>query len=564
MKWIKRSNGGFQQFKAYLTRKYTDIGLSKPAITMLVNREMPFDIYEALNTKPISLFHSPYEITNLSKAAESIYSMVKEKREIHIFADYDVDGLMAGYIMSSYLKRHHDNIIVYYPERKEGYGLSETYVKNKCPEGCGIITVDNGISANNAIELAKRKKIKVVVTDHHQPKEKVPDCVICDPYLGDRGHYLCGASVAWKVCQALDELFGCTMAWEYISYAAIGTLGDVMPMTYENMAIVTEGLKMVNERYIPNISYYLDSCDINHPTSKDILWTLVPALNACGRMGNVQLAASLLTCENAKDRDDIIFRIKNTNDSRKKIQNIIIKDAMQHDYENDAFCLYDSTKHGINSLGLAGIVASKLSDVYGKPAIVYIQNEAGECRGSARAAKIDILSYLKQEKKLRHIYDCGGHAHACAVTLIPEAIDSFKHSLNGHMRNAVLDSQQDEATLFYDDEISYDDLNTKTVQNLSSMLYDKYNFESPNFIICNLKVIHIRISGNNKNNIMLSLKDKNGRVLDFWCFGIGELYRNLGCPTNVDVYGYIDIMGFGRDKNRPTLKITNIRCHKES
>jgi len=559
MKWNVRGSKSFKPLIQARENKFKELGIGDVLAKVLANRDVSYDNIYNLLKSPVNLIGRPIDMAGCAEAGEAIADIIECHKNIYVFADYDVDGLTAGYIMSMFLQDMGANVQVYYPERKDGYGLSLNFVKNLGKDDA-VITVDNGITANEAVRYCNKNGISVVVTDHHEPSGNIPDCPVCDPHLkkDGYGHHLCGAAVAYKVCHYIGNILGRGgEVLKYLPYAAIGTIADVMPMVPENQAIVSIGIKMINDGYAKNISELADALNISKLTSEEIAWKIGPELNACSRLGNTNLARDFLFHDGPKkELQKIIVKIDSMNESRKSMTKSAMDAANKQDYSNDYVCIFDATDFPV---GLSGVIAGKLMDITGKPAIVYVRNKGTVWPGSLRS-QFDILPLLEKEKKAGHIADYGGHANACGVSLLSD-VDTFKKSLNRQIKEMLESSDvvMEEPTFDIDAEIKLSDVNKKNLVEVSSIPSDKKVFPTPIFTINNLKVAGSRRSSNNPDNICFTLVDDTGYTQDIWAWRKGMEYESLGSPTYIDIAGTMK-WGFGKNSDKAVFNVEELRC----
>ena len=327
---------------------------------------------------------SPYKLHNAEKAADLIYTYLNNKDAyIFIYADYDCDGISSGYICYSILNDlGHCYIELKYPNRTDGYGLNMEYcdyiINNYKDKEVLVITVDNGITKRNEIDKLLKANINVLVTDHHESiKEELPNCLIVNPCNREEEQeydysYLCGCGVIFKVCEILQHKYNKDTMLEYTPYLAIATLADVMPLSNENIAFIQYGLDIINSNKCPlGIKAIMDIQDINYLTANDILWTLAPMINACGRLNNTELGSKLFFLDEIATPKEIANKIIKVNESRKnKSKSTINKINKNYDFSNDNIVfLYDLKIEP----GLIGSIAGKLTEIYNKPSIIAIK-----------------------------------------------------------------------------------------------------------------------------------------------------------------------------------------------
>lgn len=558
MKWKIKDKDYFIRYKQMMVNRYNNLGIGHTMATVLMNRHMDYEQVRSFIKKPEKLFENPETITGCREAAEAILALAKEGYHFYVFADYDVDGLTSGYIMTSFLRKF-AKADVYYPERREGYGLNMAFCKELIArkEKAAVVTVDNGIAALEPIKALIKADIPVVVTDHHEPQAELPECVHCDPWTDAKsaGHHLCGAGVAFKVCQIMSSiLYGNTEpADKFLPYVAVGTIADCMPMTAENMALTTMGLFMIGE-YAPNIQYLAGMSKLKTVTPTDVAWTIAPELNACGRMGKTKLAGSLLFAEDDEELKDLAKAVMEENELRKEVKNKAIAKAEKQDFSKDKICLFDASEF---PAGIAGIIAGQLVSITGKPAFVYTKSRSGMASASARSNGIDLLPFLEQEKQKGNIVSYGGHAQACGVQFTPD-IESFRKSMNESLK----DIEVPEPELTIDTVIGLEDIRMQLVNDLAKFPTDHADFPEVTFAVADLKVNDIRSSRNNPQNICFSLSDKKGQKTEIWGWGMKGLYESLGSPKHIDIAGTVKMATFGRDFGKASFTIADIHAHK--
>lgn len=558
MKWNIRGSRSFKPFLDARKAKFKKLGMGNVLAEVLANRGVSYDNIYNLFKDPGKLTGRPIDMAGCRDAGEAIADMVECHRNIYVFADYDVDGLTAGYIMSMFLHDIGATVQVFYPERKDGYGLSLEFVK-RLQKKDAVITVDNGITANEAVQYCVDHNIPVVVTDHHEPVGQLPNCPICDPHIDKNGygHHLCGAAVAYKVCHYIGNILGRGDVLQYLPYVAIGTVADVMPMVPENQAIVSIGIKMIEDGYAKNIGSLVEALKIPKLTGEEIAWRIGPELNACSRLGNTNLAGEFLFFEGTKkDLQKLILQIDSLNEFRKTLTKEAITVASQIDYSKDYVCFFDATDY---PLGLSGVIANRIMDTFNKPTIVYVRNKGTIWPGSLRS-QFNILPLLEEEKETGHIVNYGGHANACGLSLLSD-IDTFKRSLNNKVKTLIEsgDFKTEEPVLNIDSVISLTDITNKNLIEVTSIPSDKEVFPAPMFMINNLRVANIRYSGNNPDNICFTFVDEAGNSKDIWAWHKSDEYASLGSPKYLDIVGTMR-WGFGKDSDKVTFNVEGLRC----
>lgn len=380
----------------------------------------------------------PFLIKDMDKAVSRIQRAVEEGEPIVIFGDYDVDGVSATAILFECLSNQGAQVRCKLPSRDGGgYGLNKEILKGLADKGYTlVVTVDNGIAAVEEADYARELGIDLVITDHHLPGEKLPDAVaVVDPNRVDDESpfkFLCGAGVAFKLCAALEGCDPAELLDMFGELAALGTIADVMPLTGENRTLVREGLAVLQETMRPGLQALLENAGYagKPVTAETVSYGLAPRLNAAGRMDTAAVALKLLLCENEEQAAGIAARLGEINAERQQTEQQILAAALQT-IQADPARAHDRVLvvagEGWHP-GVIGIVASRLMERYGRPAIV-ISTENGEGRGSGRAP-----SGFNLHGALAACSSClirsGGHAAAAGLLVEEEKIGAFRAAIN--------------------------------------------------------------------------------------------------------------------------------------
>lgn len=534
-------------------------------IELLLNRgyeEKDLKKYIQKDEYYIAPFNS---ITNCDKAAEILKSYLNDdKASIYIFADYDCDGVMSNTIMYGVLTAIKEaieskvTITSKVPNRMEGYGLSMEWCKKTFPRKVTkrtlVITVDNGITKRTEVAYLQSKGVEVIITDHHAPKKGyVPSCLVVDPWLNDLKQEnalgLCGAAVAYKVCGRLLEVYedDSNFILNYLPNAAIATITDLMPATQENIGLVGYGLWLIKNGYANEAINYYKQYVNKDITIKDIAFEIGPQVNACGRMGKIEVATTFMNTVDEDELVDIYNTMLTLNDERKELEKKIVEDIMKQDFSQDLIIIV----HVPNLGGLGGTVASKVVEAYGRPAIILSGN--GETlHGSARSyGNLDLHALFSYEVAQENIIDFGGHHVAAGVTVNANKVEDLRKSINTTLASLLLKSQseevkQEDITIEVDDIINLKDITKSTVAPYSELLCFG-DLKEPTFALTNLDVLEARSSSNNPNHLCLNLEDntctaqKNryGKMVgkELWIWNKMNEYKQLGEPKKVHLIG---------------------------
>ncbi len=391
------------------------------------------DYAEEMLRDDVDLLEDPFLMADMDKAVSRIKTAIESGERIAVYGDYDVDGITSTCLITDYLRKKELHCEAYIPERlTEGYGISDDALHALKKNGITlIITVDCGITASAQVELAERLGIDVIITDHHECPEEIPKAVaVIDPRRKDCPYpfkSLAGVGVAFKLVCALEGSDkAAEVLNEYGDLTAIGTIADIMPVMSENRAIVRHGIRVLGMGKRLGLRKLMEeSCPPNKSiTSGDVSFTIVPKLNAAGRMGNVRIAYNLLMTNDEDEAAALVGDLCQLNMERRQVENRIFAEASKI-VESAGICdgpivlASEDWHHGVS-----GIVASRLADRYGVPAVI-ICIEGDEGRGSCRSfGCFNIFDALDSAKDILSSF--GGHAFAAGLTLKKENIDQFR------------------------------------------------------------------------------------------------------------------------------------------
>lgn len=499
-------------------------------------------------------------LINGQAVADIITRHIRNGSKIYIHADYDADGLNSGFIMYEVIKevieisQSNAYVEVYFPERINGYGLSFNFANNliqtKGDEDILVITVDNGIAQVEQIKLLINNNIEVVVTDHHMSKEDgVPNCLICDPHnvfveQDDTFKHLCGAGVAFKVCELLQKNFGYHDMYRFVTNVAIATITDVMPLNAENMAFVRYGLDIINSDYCPiGIKAMKEFLGITTMNSTHIAWEIGPRLNACGRMNKTKIGGDLLMETDYNTAVDLVNEIELINESRKEKTKKAEEQLSEMNFDNDYACI---VKLEDMPEGIVGIIAGRATEKFGKPSIVVTESEDGLCKGSARSIPgLDLHYLFNIEVSKGNIENFGGHSEAAGISFKKEKLEELRTSLNESIKTLELVEQHDlnvldeEQVLMIDECIEIRHLNQNTFNLINELPYDKDTFTKPVFALVDCEVKDFVPTKTKPENLWLTLK-QGRQTIKLWCQGMTEVYKSKGCPKVIHLAGYIE------------------------
>lgn len=448
----------------------------------------------------------PFLMKDMERAVERITAAIENGERICIYGDYDADGVCASTLLFSNLSDIGADAFYYIPSRlNEGYGMNREAVDKIAEQGATlIVTVDNGISAIDEIEYAKSLGIDTVVTDHHKPGQELPNAyAVINPHRKDCDYPfkdLCGVGVAFKLAAAMvsDTISQDDLLYEYADFITIGTIGDIVPLVGENRIFVKKGLDVIRDMPRPGVSALLRACGIEADkiTSGRISFALVPRINACGRLKLSQTAVELLLSDDEDTAYESALKLDEDNSSRRKIEQKILEDAVEI-IENNPDIKYRSiivvAKEGWNP-GVIGIVASRLREIYGRPAIVI-----GVCDGVAKGSGRSIAGFslvdavFACQEILQH---CGGHPMAVGVTLNEKDIPRFSQMLNSYADSI---GQMPYPTLNIDLKLNPSGISCELVHELEYLQPYGAGNQQPIFGLYNMKLTGITPIGGGKH-----------------------------------------------------------------
>ncbi len=540
-----------------------ELGISPVLANLLINRgyQEPHEVMEFLNPA-LHQLSSPFEMLNMGAAAERILEAVERKEKIVVYGDYDVDGICASVMLYQGLQTLKANVAYYVPDRmEEGYGVNTSALRGIYEDGCRLlVTVDCGISAWREIAEAKSWGMDVIVTDHHQLPETLPDCIIVNPVFSssekDRWRYLCGTGVAFKVVQALFSRYyqedGFTERMRpFMDIAALATVADIVPLKGDNRVLVKFGLEEMAIGKRPGMAALWKISQNNEqsvPTTTAVGFGLAPRLNACGRIGDVRLGLQLLVTDDPKEAMDIARKLDQENRQRQDIERAIYEEALekveaQGLNQQEGLIVVGENWHP----GVIGIVASRLVEKFYTPTIVLTLNN-GLYKGSGRSIEgFHLQQALAQCSDVLENY--GGHSQAAGLGLKPENLSEFRKQFAKIVaKNTTSDSFI--PSLIIDSEIEMKDINEDIYREISKIQPTGTMNPTPVFVCRGQKTLESRTVGSSGDHLRIKLRAGQNEI-----FGIGFKKAELGPLTQE---GSVDV-AFALDKNtfngRTTLQM---------
>ncbi len=511
-------------------------------------------------------FHDPFLLDGMKEAVERIRLALDKGEKIRIYGDYDADGISSTSLMVHLLRHLHAHFDTYIPHRvREGYGLNRKAIELAKEQGVSLlITVDTGISAVEEVAYIQQLGMDVIVTDHHEPPEALPQAlaVINPKKTGCLYPFkqLAGVGVAFKLAHALlgrlpEELF---------EMAAIGTVADLMPLVDENRLLVKFGLERMQASSYVGIKALLGVAGLERKevTSGHIGFALAPRINASGRLECADDAVRLLTTGSEQEAEQIARELDALNMERQRIVEEMTKEAMmlaeqQKEQGLDKVIVIAREEWNV---GVIGIVASKLVERFYRPAIVLsIDPGTGMAKGSARSiAGFDMYQALARCKEwLDHF---GGHQAAAGMSLHRSDLDAFARRLN-ELAASWLTEEDLIPLMRADAECRFSEVPVSLIEQLEQLAPFGMGNPTPKIVFTGLQIEDIRTMGKEKQHLKLALTQAQDEVsvsLEAVGFGKGALAELIAPTAKVDAVGELSINEWNGNR-KPQLTLQDLR-----
>jgi len=473
--------------------------------------------------------HSPFLMKDLEKACDILLEKIREGKKIRVAGDYDCDGINATYILLTALKRLGGQADFVIPDRiHDGYGINEEIVKKAAAEGVDtLLTCDNGISASDQIRLAGRLGMTVIVTDHHDiPEQGIPPAAaVVNPKQQDCPYPfkgLCGAAVAFKLVQVMYEKRGIPAeeAYQYLEFAALATVADVMELKGENRILVREGLARLRRTENIGLNALVEVCKLKKDAlvSYHLGFVIGPCLNASGRLETAALSLELLLCKDADRSRSIAENLRQLNETRKDMtvkgtEQAVAVIEQEHMEQDPVLVVYLPGCHE----SIAGIIAGRLKEKYHRPSIVLTDSLEG-VKGSGRSIEAYHMFHGLQQSA-GWLDKFGGHPMAAGLSLKKENIAPFRESL---IAQAGLTEKDFVKRIWLDLELPFAWVSERLVEELQALEPFGNGNPRPLFGCRQVSVRRGRVIGRNANVLRLSLTDAQGTPMEGVWFGDTE------------------------------------------
>ena len=497
-------------------------------------------------SKDLGLMYDPFLMRDMDKAVERINAAKEAGEKITIYGDYDVDGITAIAILYKYLVENEIAVDYYVPDRmQEGYGVNRDALDKLKEQGSSlIITVDTGITAVEECEYAKSIGLDVIVTDHHECKEKIPEVYAAiDPKRKDCGYpfkSLAGVGVVFKLIQALDGNGNIEALMDkYADLMCLGTVADISPLVDENRVIVTEGLKRFKNTTNIGLKALIDvSTNGKAITTSTIGYIIAPRINASGRLGCASRSVELFLTDDAEKAKELANSLCEENSLRQQTEQRMFKEALEYiethpEIKDDKIIVipHKDWHHGI-----VGIVSSKITEKFYKPSILFAI-DGDEAKGSGRSVSgFNLFGALENCSDLLEKF--GGHELAAGLSIKAENIEIFRKKINEYSKDIISETML-VPTITLDAAIKVPYITIDTVHDINRLQPFGVDNPAPAFAVRNIKIHKISVMSEGKHLRMTLLKE--GKYLDAVGFGMGEYYHHLDEGDFIDVAFALDI-----------------------
>lgn len=467
------------------------------------------DLFELLSKrfdsqdKKLSEIPNPTHLLNAVKAAKKIVQAIQTNKRITLVGDYDVDGVTSTAIMVDFFRQIPYPLEAIIPNRfRDGYGVSPTVLERV--DADLVITVDNGIAAIAAAEVCRERGIDLIITDHHTPSEVLPDAfTIVDPKLENDTYpfqEICGAQVAWLLLALIKKELSLKIDMkQFLDILAIAIIADIMPLTNINRTLVKEGLKLMMHSNRPASIIIRDFLNKSNITSEDIAFQIAPRINSAGRLEDASIALNFYTAKDTQTAYKQFELLGKLNEFRKETEAQTTQEAMKSvDVKDRVIVVSGEGWHE----GVVGIVAARLVEKFGRPAIV-LSSENGIAKGSARSiGDVNIYELIKANEQL--LTKFGGHKMAAGLGLQVENIEAFKEAINESAKKIP------EEDFIPKEQISgildANDIDLELLELLEQFEpYGEANLR-PSFLIQDAEVVSIKLMGADRSHSRIELR----------------------------------------------------------
>lgn len=524
-----------------------ELEMSPVLCSLLVKRGIT-SVAEARNffRPKLSHLHNPFLMNDMDVAVRRLNKALGKKERILVYGDYDVDGTTAVALVYKFLQQFSSNIDYYIPDRNEdGYGISKRGVDYAHSTGVKLIIVlDCGIKAIEEIAYAKSLGIDFIVCDHHVPDEQLPCAVaILNPKLTGSTYpypHLSGCGVGFKFMQAfaMDNGIPADQLYPLLDLVAVSIASDLVPIMGENRILAFHGIKQLNHSPSVGLKAIINVCGLNEKeiSINDIIFKIGPRINASGRVQQGKVAVDLLIENNLKAALAMSHQINEMNEARKELDKSMTEEAnrivegLESFDERRAIVIFNPDWHR----GVIGIVASRLTEVYHRPAVV-ITCTGDMATGSARSVTgFDVYRAMESCRDL--LDNFGGHTYAAGFSLKVENIEAFAKRFEEFVTDNIL-PEQTEPVIDIDAELEFQQITRRFFNDLKK--FAPHGPENPKPVFCTRNVCDYgtsKVVGRKQEHIKLELVDnKSNTILNGIAFGQSRQAKYIKSKQSFDI-----------------------------
>ncbi|MFC7440892.1 single-stranded-DNA-specific exonuclease RecJ [Laceyella putida] len=503
--------------------------------------------------------HDPFLLDGMAEAVARIRQALTNKEKILIYGDYDADGVSSTSLLLFVMKTLQAEVDYYIPNRfREGYGINKEALVLAKERGFGlVVSVDTGISAVAEAEAAKELGLDLIITDHHEPPEQLPDAyAVINPKKPGCPYpfkMLAGVGVAFKLATALLG----RIPEEWLELVALGTIADLVPLTDENRILAAFGLKRMEQRKLIGLRALLEVAGIEREvTAGHVGFAIGPRINASGRLGSADAAVRLLTTENEEEARRLAEELDEMNRERQELVEEMTQEAIaevERDKDQHQHVIVIAKK-GWN-VGVVGIVASRLVEKYYRPVIVLsIDEEKGMAKGSARSiAAFHLYQALAECREwLPHF---GGHAMAAGMTLPLENIPALHQKLSQLAQQWLTEEDYVPQTVL-EDELSLGQIQLPLIDQIEALAPYGMGNPTPLFALNNLKLSRLQLMGRSNEHVKMIVQDE-AHLLEAVAFRAGGMEREIAPYARLHVLGELQVNEWN-GKRSPQLIVRDV------
>ena len=549
--WITKPQAGPETIN-----RLKQAGFSELVSGILTTRNIktPEEAHRFLNP----VLHDPFLMYGMEKVVARLDQAKQNGETVLIAGDYDVDGVTGSVMLAEFMSAVGIKGSMTIPNRQEGYGLNTGMIDKAKTQGISlVISNDCGIANHEVATYAKEQGIDLIITDHHEPGETLPDAyAILNPKTSPRYPFkeLCGAGVVFKLISAMGPKYGINPD-DYLDLVTLATVADVVPLVDENRALVTAGIPALQETKRVGLKTLMKIAATKEITAQSIAFQLAPRLNAAGRLESPMLAVRLLMATDQATSAKMAEHLNVLNHRRQRMVEHIVEMCEKEIEKEDMIARYPFFVFAGNySHGVVGIAASRLVERYGHPVAIIAFDDSEVGKASARGIPaFNLFEALNNVKE--HLVKFGGHAQAAGFSIHRDSVDSFKQAINGYLQSLV---KPDDLVprLYVDAALKPEEVTLTNIRELQKLAPYGAGNPEPVFLLENLTCQRVHDIGAEKKHLKTVLDGVSG--IGFFLGGKWNHYEG----RKVSVVGHLQENEW-RDQVTVQLQLKDYRLHLE-